>query len=150
MVLWGDYSVIAGLVIELFSALGVALFGLANKTMERWTALFATFLIAGGVYAELRFGRKPSEAHKELRALSDQKVADATVKAAGAHDRAAILEKETADANAHAAEIERLTAWRRLSAEQRDIILTAFVSQCRHASRSNAYSMRKLFGWPTN
>src|SRR3954452_9245660 len=79
--LWGGYSVVAGLVIELFLALGVTLFGLDNKIVEHWTAFFATFLIASGVYAELHFGRKASEAHKDLRTISDLKVADATAEA---------------------------------------------------------------------
>jgi len=112
------------LVFEIGIALAVTL-GYENKLVEHWSTVFATALIAGGVYAEIHFGRKASGAHKELRSISETKVAEATANAARAHERAATLEKEAAEARERAAQIELLTMPRRISLEQRNKIADA-------------------------
>lgn len=119
---WGAWAVIAGLFMEVALALA-STFGLESKPVEHWGTVFATALIAGGVYCEIRFGRASSDAQKALRAISDAEVAAANASAAKAHERAATLEKEAADARARTAEIERLTAWRRLTFEQKEAII---------------------------
>lgn len=118
----GAWAIVAGLLFEVVLAIAVTL-GFDDKIVEGWSTVAATLLIAAGVYAEIHFGRKASDAHKELRSRSDEKVAEANAAAAMAHERAAALEKETAEARARTAEIERLTQWRRVSPAQTDIIV---------------------------
>lgn len=84
---WGAWAIVVGLIFEVVVALAVTL-GFENKFVEHWSAVFATSLIAGGVYAEIHFGRKASEAHKTLRQQSDEQTAQANIIAAKANERA--------------------------------------------------------------
>jgi hypothetical protein len=121
---WGARAIIGGLLFEVGIALAVT-FGFDNKYVEHWSTVGATLLIAGGVYWEVHFGRRSSEAYKQLRALADERLAEANENAAKAHERAAILEKEAAEARERTAEIERLTMPRRISWQQKDDIVKA-------------------------
>jgi hypothetical protein len=107
---WGAWSVVAGLVLEIVLATAKSL-GYEDPNVENWGGVLADCLIALGVYAEIHFGRKASQGNAELRRRADE--------------RSAKLEKEAADARGRVADIERLTAWRRVSDEQAEQIASA-------------------------
>jgi len=107
---WGAWGVVFGLIVEVARAAATS-FGYENKTADNWGAVVADCLIAIGVIVEIRFGRVANEGHAELRSRAD--------------GRAAALEKEAAGARERVAEIERLTAWRQVSAAQTEEISSA-------------------------
>jgi len=115
-------AVLAGLGIEIVLA---SAYHAHASFVENWGPVFATALIALGVFGEIHFAGKVSKSEERLRQISDEKVAEATDNAAKAHERAAVLEKEAAEARERTAEIERLTMPRRISWEQRDKVADA-------------------------
>jgi hypothetical protein len=78
--------------------------------------------IAIGVIGEVAFGMWDSRIQTELRKRSNDRLKEAEISLASAIERAAKLEKEAADARGRVAEIERLTAWRRISSDDRQQI----------------------------
>jgi len=101
-------AVLAGLVLETWLAYE---FPSSASPLESWGAVVSDALIAAGVFGELLFGHKARLASEELTRRSDEKIAEL-------NERAAALEKEAADARERTAEIERMTAFRRISPEQ--------------------------------
>src|SRR4051812_9628646 len=99
-------AVIAGLVIEIILA---SVYRGHDSLVEHWAPVFATTLITLGVFGEIHFSGKISEAEEKLRSLSEEKISAAHAEAARAYERAAILGKEAANARARTAEIERIT-----------------------------------------
>lgn len=72
------WAVIAGLVVE------VALAGIYREhgsVVENWAPVFADALIALGVYGEILFSGRASRAEDELRRQSEERVAEANVRA---------------------------------------------------------------------
>jgi hypothetical protein len=106
---WAELCVLAivnGLVLEIIVAAGPFTVG-----QEHAAAVVANTLIALGVYFELLFSKRGNSAQAELVRRSD-------LVAAAANERAAA-------ANERAAQIERLTARRHVSPEQRTRLETA-------------------------
>lgn len=89
-----------------------------DSFLEQWGTATADAVIALGIVGEVIFGRLDTRYQTELRKRSNAKLSDAI-------DRAAKLEKEAADARGRVADIERLTAWRRVSDEQTGQIAAA-------------------------
>jgi hypothetical protein len=81
---WGAWAIVAGLVIEIVLAVGISL-EMDKKGLENWGAVVADCLIVLGVYCEIHFGRKASAGNVELRRRSEEKVAEANVRAAEAN-----------------------------------------------------------------
>ena len=94
----GAVLVIVGLVIEVLIVEAHSLFDPASESRF---SLIATILVAIGVIMEVRFGRVGKSYQSELVRRSNERLADAI-------DRAAAL--------------ERITAWRKVSLEQRNAI----------------------------
>lgn len=109
--------ILAGLSVEI-----VAVFILRKSLLESLLTIAATTLIAVGVWGEIVLERRAKKA-------SDGIVAEANATAAQAIERAATLEKEAADARARTAEIERLTEWRHISAEQMNKLVRAILNK---------------------
>ncbi len=80
------WAVVAGLVIE---AVLAAVYGGHASLIENWAPVFADALIALGVFGEIFFSGKVSEAEENLRLRSKEKVAEAIARAAEA-DRARV------------------------------------------------------------
>jgi hypothetical protein len=77
---WGAWLIVAGLVIEV----GLAIIFHEGKSLtETWAPVFATSLIALGVYGEIHFGRRAGEAHQALQLSTEAKLTDALTRAAG-------------------------------------------------------------------
>jgi hypothetical protein len=74
-----------------------------DSFLEQWGTATANAVIALGIVGEVIFGRIDARYQTELRKRSNDKLSDAT-------SRAAMLEKEAADARGRVADIERLTA----------------------------------------
>jgi hypothetical protein len=110
----GAWIVVIGLLVEIASAIWLD----AETKSEKYSLIFANSLIAIGVYCEIHFGRKSRTAGDVLQHKSEERIA-------ATNERAAILEKEAAEARQRTAEIERLTAWRRISREQTQQIIEA-------------------------
>lgn len=79
----GAWAVVVGLVLEIAIALAVS-FNIDTKWFDNWGAVLADCLIAGGVYAEIHFGRRASHGNAELRRRSEEKVAAANTAVFGA------------------------------------------------------------------
>ena len=116
------WAVIAGLVIEIILA---SVYRVHHSLVENWGPVFATVLIALGVFGEIHFSGKINESEEKLRRLSEEKVSAANAEAARAYERAAILGKEAANARARTAEIECITEWRHISPGQANKIISA-------------------------
>src|SRR5712675_1695129 len=110
---WADriaLLILAGLAVEIAEVL------IMGREWPEWAlSIAATSLIALGVWSELWFA-------KRARTADDSRVAQAEKALAEAIEGAAKLEKEAADARGRVADIERLTAWRRVSDEQAEQI----------------------------
>ena len=108
------WMVIAGVFLEVV---------LAALNPEAWRIkiwpVIANALVVIGVYGEIYFSGKVSKSEEKLQRISEEKIAEANLLAANALERAASLEKEAAEVRARTAEIEKLTAWRHVSSEQR-------------------------------
>lgn len=87
--------------------------------------VFANALVVIGVYGEIYFSGKVSKSEEKLQRIAEEKIAEANLLAANALERAATLEKEAAEVRARTAEIEKLTAWRHVSPEQRKQVADA-------------------------
>jgi hypothetical protein len=98
---------------------------LYDSFLEQWETATAGALVALGIVGEVVFGRIDARYQTELRKRSNDKLSNAI-------ERAAILEKEAADARGRVADIERLTSWRHVSDEQREKI----ASSIRHTADS--------------
>jgi hypothetical protein len=109
---WADriaFLILVGLAVD------IATVFVSNKVAHGVLSILANGLIIAGVWGELRFAKRAREA-------DDGRVAEANKAAAEAGERAAKLEKEAADARGRVADIEWLTAWRRVTQEQRERI----------------------------
>jgi hypothetical protein len=85
-----------------------------------WVSIGGLILLGVAEIASHRYAQRKDE----LAAIEQQEVQDQHDKdMAALHLKAASLEKEAAAANERTAEIEKYTAWRRLSQEQSDAIL---------------------------
>jgi hypothetical protein len=115
-------AVIAGLVIKIILA---SIYSDHDSLIENFGPVFATVLIALGVFGEIHFSGKISESEEKLRRISEEKVSAAHAEAARAYERAAILEKEAANARARTTEIERITEWRHIFPGQADKVISA-------------------------
>ncbi len=116
------WAVIAGLVIEIILT---SVYRDHDSLVENWGPVFATVLIALGVFGEIHFSGKISESEEKLRRLSEEKISAANAEAARAYERAAILGKEAANARVRTAEIELITEWRHISPGQADTIISS-------------------------
>jgi len=74
---WGAWGVVIGLLLEVGLASGKSLGILDDPHAENWGAVLADSLIALGVLAEIRFGRKANEGNKELRARAEARASEA-------------------------------------------------------------------------
>jgi hypothetical protein len=114
--------VVAGVIAEFVIA---GIHPLYDSFLEQWRTATAGALVALGIVGEVIFGRIDARYQTELRKRSNDKMSNAI-------ERAAILEKEAADARGRVADIERLTSWRHISDEQREQI----ASSIRHMADS--------------
>jgi hypothetical protein len=111
---WGARLVLAGLIVETAYAFW---FREAKFSFFRaWGPVVADAAVFFGVWIEVHFNGRASKIEGELRRRSEERVAEANASAAKA-------ELQAAEARAHSAEIERLTAWRRLSADQKNTLI---------------------------
>jgi hypothetical protein len=108
---WGAWAIVVGLVLEIGLAAGKSLGYEIKPVVDNWGAVIADCLIASGVYAEIHFGRKASHGNAELRRRSDE--------------RAAVLEKEAAEARERTAQIEKITEWRHIRPENASLFIGA-------------------------
>ena len=113
---WAEWSakvVVAGLALDIV----VLLLFSANKSwLETTSGIFATFVIAAGVWAEIHFDGKSGDAATELQRISDEKIAESNAIAETARERA----------NQLALDLDRERAARLprgISAEQRKILV---------------------------
>lgn len=90
-----------------------------DSPWNRWGSAGADVLIAVGIVGEVAFGMLDGRIQTELRRRSDDRVAEANTIAAQAN-------KEAAGARERTAEIERLTAWRRIDAAFHQKLAIAF------------------------
>jgi hypothetical protein len=103
---WGAWAVIAGLAVD------VIIVWFERRPCGEKVAQIATdALIALGVLAELHFGRKAAENRDALERGAEERVATANRLAQEARERAALIEKTY--------------AWRRVSRELRDRMVSA-------------------------
>jgi len=91
---------------------------LYDSFWERWGSVIADGVVMLGVAGEVQFSMMVFRRDKELKRRSDEKVANANKIAAQAT-------KDAADARERTAEIEKLTAWRHISAVARSAIAEA-------------------------
>lgn len=98
---WGGAAVVFGLVVEVVLT---ASYRHGDSIIEAWGPVFADALIALGVAAEILFARKARSKAEALQRRSDERIAEANARAAEARERTA--------------QVEKLTAWRRVSPEQ--------------------------------
>ena len=68
---WGAIAVVAGLVLEIVLVANLG----DDPVWGKWTTVFANFVIALGVGAEVLFGRKASEGFKELQHRAELELA---------------------------------------------------------------------------
>src|SRR4051794_20485790 len=122
-------AVITGLVIEIILAF---VYRDHDSLVENFGPAFATVLIVLGVFGEIHFSGKTSESEEKLRRISEEKVSAAHAEAARAYERVAILEKESANARARTAEIERITEWRHIFPGQADKVISAIRRKLPH------------------
>ena len=102
------FAVVIGLVIEVALAL---MFPGRASFIEHWGHVAAGALVALGVYGEIRFAGRVSEAQETLRRLANARVASANA-------RASIAE-------ATAARLRAQLAWRRIDSERKAEMLKA-------------------------
>lgn len=105
---WGGAAVVFGLLIEVVLT---AAFRHGESFTEAWGPVLADILVALGVAAEILFARKARLQAETLQRKSEEKVA-------AANERAATAIREAEEARERTAQVEKLTAWRRLSEEQ--------------------------------
>lgn len=105
---WGGAAVVFGLIIEVVLT---AAFRHGESFIEAWGPVLADVLVALGVAAEILFARKARLQAETLQRRSDEKVAEA-------NERAATAIREAEEARERTAQVEKLTAWRRVSLEQ--------------------------------
>jgi hypothetical protein len=84
---WGGWFIILGLVSEIILTLA---FPGTKSIIENWRPVFATALIAAGVYAEIHFGGRAGRDRRDLQTRTDAKLAEAL-------DRASRAEQELID-----------------------------------------------------
>lgn len=80
---WSAWLIIMGLVIEIVLAI---IFRENKSIMENWGPVFATALIALGVYGEIYFSSQSGAAHKVLQSLTETKLATALDRASEAQE----------------------------------------------------------------
>jgi hypothetical protein len=102
---WGGRAVIVGLLLDI-----IIVCMEERPWSEKLFQVVANALIALGVFAELHFGRIASDARDELRSDAEERVAEANRMAQEARERAAVIEKTY--------------AWRRISREMRDKLVS--------------------------
>jgi hypothetical protein len=112
------WVVVAGLVLEViltavFPAHEAAEANRYLWFIETWGAVFADALVALGVYGEIFFAGRVRKSEDELRRRSNDRVAEAI-------ERAAAFEKEAAELRKRAADLEQITAWRKISAQEKE------------------------------
>lgn len=90
---WGGWAVVVGLFIEVALAIE---FRHGKTDWENWAPVFADGLVALGVWAEVHFGRKASDAQKEKQGLSDLKIAELNNRATAAEHETELLRASTA------------------------------------------------------
>jgi hypothetical protein len=119
---YGGWAVLAGLVIEVVLSV---VYRDHESVIENWGPVFATSLIAIGVWAEIHFAGRVSRTEEELRRQSEERVAEANARTAEAREnaalaieRAASLERDAAYAKQRTAELEKAAAWRHIDADQ--------------------------------
>jgi len=100
----GGFLVIVGLIVEVVIAYKHPL---SNQWVEKWGSVGADFLVAIGVSVEVLLGMLGRRYQSELTRRSKDRLSEATRSAGEANERAEEARKRTA-------EIERLTAWRRV------------------------------------
>jgi hypothetical protein len=103
---YGAWAVIAGLVVEI----GVAALFHEQPFVARWATVFATALIALGVYVEIRYGHKADATTELLQQISEEKTAEANARAEDSIAR-------TAEANLELARLKDKIAPRVLTPE---------------------------------
>jgi len=116
LALWSGIAVVAGLGLEVWLAVEFRPRG--EPFIHVWGTVFADVLVAVGVFFEIMFGRWALHQGAELQQRAEKLLS-------AANERAAKLEKEAADSRGRVADIERLTAWRRVSDEQTAQIATS-------------------------
>ncbi len=116
---WGARAVILGLAIEVLLAV---VFPHGKTDLENCAPVFADALVALGVWAEVHFGRKASDAQKEKQLISAERIAELNERAAQLEFESGFAEERVAHALERAANAERdteklraATAWRGLS-----------------------------------
>ena len=105
---WSGQAIVAGLALDIVVLL---LFASDKSWIETAGGIFATLVIAAGVWFEIHFGHKASAASVRLQQISDEKIAEAEARAAEATQKAREAEERT----------ERLRAIMELQQKPRDI-----------------------------
>src|SRR5436190_5055842 len=85
---WSAGAVIFGLFLEVALATARSVELDVKPALENWGTVVADALIAMGVFCELLFGRRASHGNAELRRRSEKMVAELTVRAAEANEKA--------------------------------------------------------------
>jgi hypothetical protein len=107
---WGGYLVLVGLILETVYA--YQYHEPRASFCKAWGPVVADAAVFVGVWVEIHFNGRASKSEAELKRLSNERVALA-------NERAATAELAAAEARERVAEIEKLTAWRRLTSQQK-------------------------------
>jgi hypothetical protein len=108
----GGVLVFVGVALEITIA---ALHPLYDSWLEQWGSAFCNGLVAAGVAIEIQFNGMGHRRDKELDRRTKKQLADAIAETGRAN-------KLAGEANERAAEIERFTAFRRISHDQLNMI----------------------------
>ncbi len=114
--------VFLGIVVEVLIAIVNPAYG---APLERWGVPIADGFVALGVIGEVLASSRGRVVQGELTRRSNSELAQAQKVAGKAIERAAAAERDAAVARERTAEIEKVTAWRRLSPEQKALISEA-------------------------
>jgi hypothetical protein len=108
---WGGAGLVVVAVIAEFIIAGVH--PLYDSFWEQWGSAIADAVIAFGIIGEVLFSARDGKIQTELRKRSNEKLSEAIT-------RAAALETDAAELRKRAADLEQITAWRKISPQEKE------------------------------